>query len=223
MYITRRHAGRSTFFYEESIFETFEDAKKYVDHITDEEDETFVTEIVSYVVGSYESWEDKQVWFYNNKGELITTAEERASFSSSRTIHSPTFKVGDLVVVPAFCKNKYGLDEDIVGVVGESTPEQIASGEKDISDVPDYDYTVYYITETGQIDHVHPDGRGVLEFEGDLPRELEFLSILRDHIIGKKRIANDIYKRIWSRDVNLRNIVWVDWGQDKDIVRILSE
>ena len=216
----------SRIYYSESIFESFNEAEKFVKHISEEEEDAFFSEIVSYVVGSYTPDEEQQVWYFDKKGELIVDGpkmEKEQRLKMTEMDERAKYKIGDFVFLRAFPWNKYSsVYKDVIGVISESPPKKRPYyGEDGELAGVESSYTLFFIDDDGILDHCHAEERSLLSFEGELPDELEFLKVFRNHITGKNKISHNVCDKIWESKPIFKKVAIADWGQDMKIVKIL--
>ena len=226
LYIARVHAQREyswCCYHEESLFDSYAGAHKFLVEVLEDEDESCIGEIVQFTVNSRTPWDETVTWTFDNRGRRLQTYDPAREHDGciviegedcGRTICkepkpeslSGKYKVGDLVFVKASPWNKHGFSIDIIGVIGWA-PIGYEEWFADTKDKYGWNnaYTVHFIL-SGCLDHVHIVERGIEPFEGALPDNLAFLRRLSAHFQGRRPIPDDLLKAISSGDVFIEKV-----------------
>lgn len=213
--------GRS--FYEEAVFDTFEAANAFIQEISEEDQDCFLSEIVSYPTNSTEPWDDKQTWTFDRKGNLLRTYDARKEEAECKAIeedgckillrepkpetYTQRYKVGEIVFIRAFPWNAVSpVSEDTIGVIA-TTPkvyeEWIAEG-KDKYDW-DNSYVIYCIG-SGYLYHIHVEEPGIELFTSELPGNLIFLKDLSQVFRGKQLIKKEVLDEIFAGNIFVEKV-----------------
>ncbi len=220
-YIARKyyaHGHGSQTIYEEGIFDSYELAYKFIEEISEEDDEQFLSEIVSCQINDNEPWESDQLWTFDRKGKLVRFHDtnkigenchivEHEEYREVFTEPEPKsytgkFKIGDIVTIRAFPWNwESQIPEDTIGVI-INTPIHYDEWRKHENSKYGWDntYVIDYIRD-GYLDHMHIKEDGLSLFQKDIPENFSFLKQLSDHYKGKLVIKGDVFK-----DINDGNI-----------------
>jgi len=215
-YIARKYVGREIggkYLYEEGIFSSYESAYDFIQEISEEDEDCFLSEIVSYPIDSTSPWDHDKYWIFDRKGKLLHSYDVDKRYDNCKVVdhdgyksihpepepesYTGKFKEGDLVFVRAFPWNKYSYRYfDMIGVV-VSTPvhyEVWISDEKDKYDWGN-DYVIYFVL-SGYLDHIHVEERGIEHFQEELPDNLEILKYLSAHFQGANIFKDGILEKI---------------------------
>jgi hypothetical protein len=199
----------------EVIFDSFRKAENFIKNNSDlkcsfEEMKSIRMEIISTVVNNLYPWKNNTYWNYDLKGRLIPDRYPGYQLFDKR--FSKEFKgkydFGELVFIKALPWNKFshrGLDT--IGVISYKPlklDKWIKSGEKAKEWLPLY--TVEYINTDGYLDHDHCFEQGIIKFKKELPKDLTFLKILRNHYLGKSSIEESALKKIYNCEMMVRNV-----------------
>ncbi len=206
-------SNHSKSFYEEGFFRSYEAANKFIQEISEEDHDRFLSEIVSYILDDYEPWENEQTWTFDRKGQIVNFEDTQKRHNSChvrdhngyKTFHfepEPNsfinkFEIGDIVVVRAFPWNwESPIPEDIIGVI-VNTPVVYDEWVKGGNDKYEWDNTyVTYNIRDGYLDHIHTTEKGLKLFENEIPESLYFIGQLSEHFKGNIVIDEEILKDI---------------------------
>ncbi len=225
-YIARKfvtNEGRSKCYYEEGIFSTYELAYEFIKIISKEEDDSFLTEIVSYPIDSHTPCDGRDVYTFNRKGELLITHKAENRFDNCYVVeedgyntvykkydpesYTGKYKIGDIVFIRAYPWNKASPTyKDTVGVISAvplSFDEWVASG----NDKHTWDnaYVIDFIRD-GYLGHWHVEERGIAFFNEDIPDNFKFLKLLSDHYQTGKTLSNEVLDGIIYGDIFIENV-----------------
>ena len=92
--------GGARHYYEEEIFDNYDAAHSFIQNISEEDEDFFLSEIVSCKLNDTYSKYDKEVHIFNKNGVLIWS--NNSPHSSSKKKFSGKFSVGDIVILQAF-------------------------------------------------------------------------------------------------------------------------
>lgn len=222
-YIARKfltNEGGAKYYYEEGIFSTYESAYEFIRIISKEEDDFFLSEIVSYPTDSHTPCDGQDVYTFDRSGELLITHKAENKFDNCcvaenntvRKKHDPEsytgkYKVGDIVFIRAYPWNEASPTyKDTIGVISAvplSFDEWIASGNEKHT----WDNT--YVTDCirdGYLGHWHVEERGIAFFNDDLPDNFKFLKLLSDHYQTGKTLSDEVLDGIIHGDVFIENV-----------------
>lgn len=182
---------------EESVFDKFEKAKKFLDSLWEEDDDpnskysmSFRNIIIELPLNIEDSWEHTREWIYSLDGKLLKQHPCEDDSKTSFELHSyeELFSVGEIVEIKPTLDNEAYVHPDFpdgeeFGVIGE-TPvnknEWKASG-KPLSDW-DPAYIVYFIDIAGGLEHIHLEEERLIKLSRTLPGELGFLKLFSEHL-----------------------------------------
>ena len=215
-YIARKfyaHNYGSQTIYEEAIFESYELAYKFIEEISEEVHDRFLSEIVSYQLNDDEPWDRDQIWTFDRKGQLIRFYDAQTADENCHVIEHDGYKevftepepesytgkfiVGDIVKVRAFPWNMESpIPEDTIGVI-VNTPIHYSEWLKQEKSKYGWDnsYVIDFIRE-GYLDHMHIKEEGLELFIEEIPKKLSFIKKLSDHYKGKTIIKDNIFRDI---------------------------
>lgn len=211
-YYADNHGSRTI--YEEGIFESYGLAYKFIEEISEEDHDRFLSEIHSYQINDNEPWERDQRWTFDRKGKLLQHHDTHnwrgdchvIEENGCKTYHPEPipdsfegkFKVGDIIIVKAFPWNwESPIPEDTIGVIIK-TPIHYDEWRKQEKSKYGWDntYVIDYIRD-GYLDHMHIKENGLSSLTKEIPGNLIFLKQLSDHYKGRIRIKEDILKDIY--------------------------
>ncbi|MGB5684301.1 MAG: hypothetical protein WBM35_00705 [Candidatus Electrothrix sp.] len=200
---------------EEAIFPTFKLAKKFLGSLedkdaTDKDCILYRTEIVEYKLDNTDTYERK--YTYSIKGELI---EELGKLNdNSEPIQHECiykYKIGDIVFVLPKIKNKYSPSTNgAYGVIVEVPTEH---SEKE----NDFEYTIYYITENGFLDHCHAIEQTITTPDVTLPNKLRFLYLYSKYLRKEGTLTDTLISEIINKDIFVKNIKRFDFSKNSII------
>lgn len=200
---------------EEAIFPTFELAKKFLGSLedkdaTDKDCILYRTEIVKYKQGNTDSCEQK--YTYSIKGELIEKSDKLKDNSEAiqdECIYK--YKIGDIVFVLPKIKNKYSPSTN--GTYGVIVEVPTGHSEKE----NDFEYTIYYITENGFLNHCHAIEQTITTPEVTLPNELRFLYLYSEYLRKEGALTDTLISEIINKDIFVKNIKRFDFSKNSII------
>ncbi len=193
--------------YEEGSFSSYESAYEFIQEISEEDEDCFSSEIVSYVIDSHEPWEQEKHWIFDRKGNLLHKFTSDNKHTCTNNIYTGQFNVGDLVFIKAFPWNTYSYrSTDIIGVVVTCpvSHECWVSNGND-KDEWNSEYVIDFI-RSGYLDHIHIKEQGIEKFHGILPQEHTFLRCLSKHYQGYKVFKNGIAEQIINGKMFIGNV-----------------
>jgi hypothetical protein len=225
-YIARKyysHPQGAQSIYEESIFDSYESAYKYILSISEEDYDRFICEIISLVIGDKESYENEIRWTFDRKGKLIReyNAKERRDhgtvikqdgyetvrYEPQPNNYSGKFNVGELVSIRAYpWAQESHMPEDTLGVIAQ-TPTLYKKWIEKGNDKYEWDseYVIDYIRD-GYLTHMHISEKHITLKGVSLPEELAFLGILSEHLKGTKLIDKDILIQIYNGEIFVEKV-----------------
>ena len=120
--------------YEEGVFSSYKSAYEFILEISEEDDDRFLSEIVSYIIDDKEPWENDQKWVFDKCGQLIRHFDTQKWRSESHKVEengcisyyrepipesfNGKFAIGDLVIVKAYPWNEASnIPYDTIGVI----------------------------------------------------------------------------------------------------------
>ncbi len=194
---------------EEAIFLSFNEAKNFLKTLEDKDAEgdyllLFRTEILEYSIGNTEIYSQK--WTYSIKGELLDSispghyTQETDSF-----INTGKYSIGDIVYIVPEIQNKlspsikgtYGVIVE-VPLVQDPTVENEEESRKE--------YTIYYITENGLLDHLHAVESALRVPKAEVPNEFKFLELYAKYFKKEKKCPDALIAQLLNEDVFIKNI-----------------
>lgn len=216
LYIARKYYsygyGLKTI-YEEGLFDTYDLAYRFIEDISEEDHDRFLSEIVSVILNNSEPWESDQLWTFDRKGKLIRFYDSQnrgenihvVEYDGYREIYEEPdpdsytgkFNVGDIVNIKAFPWNwESRVPEDTIGVIAQ-IPIHYNVWRKQNKCKYGWDnaYVIYYIRE-GYLDHMHIKEEGLSVFQKEIPEKYSFIMVLSDHYNDKLIIKDEILKEI---------------------------
>lgn len=210
-------------YYEEAIFDTYEAANTFIQEISEEDDDRFLSEIVSYPTNSTEPWDDTQTWTFDRKGCLLHVYDARKEEAECKVIekdgckimlrepqpqtYTGKYEVGNIVFIRAFPWNKESpVSEDTIGVIA-TTPthfeEWLSRGENKYD--WDNSYVIFCI-RSGYVDHIHVEESGIESYTNEVPDNLIFLRDLADHFRGKEILKKEVMKEVFAGNVFVEKV-----------------
>lgn len=193
IYIVRKFIqieGGSRHYYEEEVFSDHMRALKFVKLISDEEDNFFLSELVTCKLDNEDVDNEKEVQIFDYKGCLLYQSFQ--SDGNYRT--SKFFSIGDIVKLSPFPWNQHSPTHvETIGVVSK-TP----AADED-------EYIVDYIRD-GFIGHWHSTASALEEFSGRIPANLIFLAELADHYKGVKLIPEKTLSAVYNCEVFIEKV-----------------
>ncbi len=194
-------------YYEEGVFSSYNLAYDFIQEISEEEDDDFLSEIVVYETDSHEPWDHEKRWIFDRKGILLHEEGSDDNTTDSKILYTGKFKVGDLVFVKAFPWNKYSYrSTDITGVIiacPVSFDNWVSSGND--KNEWDSEYVIDFV-RSGYLDHIHIKEQGIEIFSGKLPSEYSILQYLSKHYRGHKVFKNGIADKIINGKMFIGNV-----------------
>jgi|GEM_PF-6723650 len=198
---------------EEAVFSSFEAAQEFLKTLHDEKatDKDFIlfrTEIIEHKIGNTDSYERK--WTYSIKGELIEEVTKSEDVSEEDKIkYTYKYKIGDIVYILPKVKSKFSPSiNGTYGVIVEVPAEQ--SGKEN-----ELEYTIYYITENGFLNHLHAVEKSILLLEGALPSELKFLHLFSNYLRKEGKLDDMLVSEAINEEVFVKNIKIFNFSKEK--------
>ncbi len=203
---------------EEKGFTDYSEALKYLSEEFFEEeddDESFIkdyfAEIVEYDIQNKEIVINKTR--FNCLGEVFATLKDT---SNSQFLHqqeikkdfSPTFNIGDIVVLKNKSKSSISLFDETIGVV-TSVPQTYSEWKKEYNlpdDCWEPNYIVEFIKDSGYLEHCHPIEAEMELFDKKLPKELILLEKLSKHFRKEMVIDDKILYDLRAENIFALNI-----------------
>jgi hypothetical protein len=213
--------GRS--YYEEAVFDTFEAAKAFIQEISEEDHDCFLSEIVSYPTNSSEPWDDKQTWTFDRKGNLLHTYDARKEEAECKVIeeegckilfcepkpetYTQKFQVGEIVFIRAFPWNEVSpVSEDTIGVIA-TTPAPFEQWLSKGQDKYHWDNSyVIYCIRSGYVDHIHVEERGIESYTDEIPERLTFLKDLAQYFRGNELLKKEVMGEVFAGNVFVEKV-----------------
>lgn len=206
--------GGARHYYEEEIFDNYDAAHSFIQNISEEDEDFFLSEIVSCKLNDTYSKYDKEVHIFNKNGVLIWS--NNSPHSSSKKKFSGKFSVGDIVILQAFpWISSSPTHVSTIGVVAEVPiffDEWITLGKE----IKTWDGT--YVVESirdGYLGHWHATEESLELYCQDLPENLQFLKILSEHYMGEKAISSNILQDIKNGDIFVEKVKHFDFTRNK--------
>ncbi|MCP3933037.1 MAG: hypothetical protein GY705_28535 [Bacteroidetes bacterium] len=198
---------------EEAVFSSFEVARKFLKTLQDEEATDkdlilFRTEIIEYQIGSTDSYERK--WTYNIKGELVEEVTQSEDvLVEDEIICTCKYKTGDIVYILPKVKSKYSPStKGTYGVIVE-VPAGQSGKEKEL------EYTIYYITENGFLNHLHAIEKAIMLPEVALPFKLRFLHLFSNYLRKEGKLDSMLISEVINEEVFVKNIKTFSFSKEK--------
>ena len=211
-YIARKYVeqeGGARHFYEEGIFSSYERAYDFIIAISEEDEDCFLSEIVTYPLDSRTPCDGMDVFTFDRTGKLLHTEKaenrydncyiiEEGGYKDVYYIHDPAsytgkYKDGDIVFIRAFPGNRLSpTSKDTIGVIccaPDSFEKWVSAGNEYYT--WDNTYAVDCI-RNGYLGHCHVEEKGILPFAGEIPDNLKFLRILSEHYKGNKVLSPEV-------------------------------
>jgi hypothetical protein len=220
-YVAHNYGSRS--FYEEGLFGSYDSAYKFIERISEEDNDRFLSEIVSFITDDMEPWENAQTWTFDRKGKLIRFYDPQKKYINCRVVEHDGYKTiyrepkpdsyksqyttGDIVLVKAFPWNVNSpTHEDTIGVVA-NTPIPYEEWMSNGNDKYEWDnrYVINFIGN-GYLDHMHLTESSLELYLKELPNNIYFIKHLSDHFKGHIKIDKTILKEIFSGKVFVERV-----------------
>jgi hypothetical protein len=203
---------------EESIFDSFEKAQIFLSTLREEydpedlNDPHFRHEIIKKPLNSNDAWKLTKTWVYKIDGNLLLEYPNENTDKNDFDLYNyeGLFKVGEIV------KIKNSMDEpnlsnfvnDNYGVVSE-TPINKEAWKLEENSLDEWDgaYLVWFITENGNVSHLHLRERALSQLTSALPEQYVFLNNISKYFrkdCGEKE-AEEILKAM-SEDVFVQKV-----------------
>ena len=201
VYIVRKFVaieGGARHYYEEEVFDKYQLALNFLNNISNEDDDFFLSEIVTCSINNEDIDKDKEVKLFDFRGNLL------CSFPQSNNVSRATglFELGDIVRVAPFPWNQYS--PTYVGTIGVVTEIPILLAKQaaatNADPTCDNNYVVDYI-RAGYLGHWHVDERAIQEYTKPLPDNLIFLKLLSEHYKGGKVISEKNLRDAYTGDL----------------------
>lgn len=230
-YIVRKFIaieGGARHYYDEGIFSSYDAAFNFVKQISEEDDDRFLSEIVSYPLDSISPDNDKEVFTFDRKATLLITYDAKKIYDNCHVAQEDGYKivyknpepesftgkfsVGDLVFIRAFPWNGVSPTSiDTIGVIA-ATPTFFDEWTINGNDKYKWDnaYVVNYIRD-GYIGHWHVEEKGMTFFNEKLPDNLKFLMILANHYLNNETISEATMKEILAGNIFIENVTHFDF------------
>ncbi len=209
LYIVRKFVnieGGAKHFYEEEIFDTYQLAFNFMKRISDEDEDIFLSEIVTFYINNKHYDEEKETQIFNRQGNLIFEQKNDEQINIVNTF-TGKFSIGDIVRLPPFPWNNFSPTcIETIGVVSK-TPisiEEWQASEKDIASWDD-NYIVEYIRD-GYLGHWHVKEDGIEFYKKELPDNLLFLNKLSQHYLNIELLPAEILKKIHNGNIFIEKI-----------------
>lgn len=209
MYIARKYIaieGGARHFYEEEIFDSYEFAYSFIKNISEEEDDAFLSEIVSCNLNGFSCKNRKEIFVFDRLGVLVwkNTPIEKIDPGD---IYTGRFSLGDIVKVHPFPWNAASPTcVETIGVVGsvpapfdEWMPSEDEEWVSSDGSKEQWDGTyIVYCVRNGYLAHWHILEEGMDIYREELPENLCFLKILANHFLKIKCLPEKVYKEIYE-------------------------
>jgi hypothetical protein len=209
LYIARKFVaieGSARHIYEEEIFDSYEAAFKFIKSISEEEEDFFLSEIVSCVLNDVESCNEKENYIFDKKGDLVWSNNVSKSPLLPDSFVGK-FSIGEIVKLCAFPWDPFSPTYvSTIGVVSQlpvSLDEWLMGGND--KNHWDNNYVVEYIRD-GYLGHWHVKECSLESFRQELPDKLQFLQILAAHYLELKILPEKIYKDIQCGNVFIEKV-----------------
>lgn len=197
--------GGARHIYEEEIFDSYEAALHFIHTISEEDEEFFLSEIVSCMLNDTSSQNDKEIHIFDRKGALIWSS--RALDSSSAKHFTEKFSVGDIVKLNSFpwasSSPTYVSTIGVISQVPIPLDKWMALGNK--KDFWDNTYVVESI-RNGYLGHWHATENSLELYCHHLPENLLFLKILSEHYLGQKTIPDNVFQEIQNGHIFIEKV-----------------
>ncbi len=211
-FIVRKYIGKEDggkYIYEESVFDSYDSAYAFVKEISEEDEDCFISEIVSYETNSTSPWDNEKKWTFDRTGKLLHSFDATNTNSKDPNPKSFTgkFKVGDTVLVKPFPWNSLSYKfKEVIGVIA-TTPISFEEWLSEGKDKYDWDntYVIDYI-RAGYLDHIHIEEKGIEFYKDPLPLNLSFLKHLSEHFQGANIFKKGLYEDIIDGKVFLESV-----------------
>ncbi len=215
--------GGARHYYEEGVFNSYDTAYNFIKQISEEEDDIFLSEIVSYPLNSGSPCDEKKVVTFDRKGNLILKYDATKIYDNCHVVKkddykivyknpepesfTDKFKVGDFVLIKAFPWNAASPTcVDTIGVIVRAPvffDEWVANGNDKYE--WDNEYVVDYI-RNGYLGHWHVQEKGLKIFNRKLPENLKFLKLLENHYLKRKEIPEESLSEILDGNIFIENV-----------------
>ncbi len=203
---------------EEAVFFSFDEARKFLQSIEDKEAEgndllLFRIEILEYAIGQNDSYLQK--WTYSIKGELIDTFTPSHYTPETDCFNCMgRYRVGDIVYIVPRIENK--LSPSIKGTYGVvvETPIIRETIKVKKEEKPRKEYTIYFITENGLLDHLHTVESTLCIPKVGVPDEFKFLEFYAKYLKKEKQLPDTLIEQVLNEIVFIKNIKIFDFRNE---------
>ncbi|HID69900.1 MAG TPA: hypothetical protein EYP35_05420 [Desulfobacterales bacterium] len=193
IYVVRKFVsieGGARHYYEEEVFSSFQRAFKFMKLISEEEDDFFLSELITCCLDNNNIDVEKDVQIYDYKGRLLFASTQVSDVCQSKK----SFSIGDIVKISPFPWNQQSPTCVPTICVVSKTP--VASDEE---------YIVDYIRD-GFLGHWHVEGAALKEHGEDMPENLVFLTELANHYKGIKSIPEKTLNAVYKGEIFVEKV-----------------
>ncbi len=197
-----------------------------------EDNDIFLSEIISYGINDTSPWDDERIWTFDRKARLIhcfTACEQDGYCENTRDgsvspdphNYAAKFAIGDIVLIAPFPWNKESpTSENVIGVIGQMPIpfDEWVSWGNDKSEWDDT-YVIYRILG-GYLQHIHVRERGIQPYKDILPDNLMFLKDLSDQFRGKRILREEALEKVLEGKIFVEKVRYLrpadyttEWGK----------
>lgn len=203
---------------EEAVFLTIEEANNFLTTLFDKDAEgkdflLLRIEIIECSLRKTDAY--SQRWVYNVRGELLDTLPPKNNDPDTAGLKSnDDFEIGDIIYIIPKVEN--GLSPSTKGTYGVivETPSVHEQAKTVGGEDKNIQYTVYIITDSGLLDHVHTFRATLCKPNVKIPTEYRILELISKHLKNEKLLSESIIIKLLNEDIFVKNIKLFDFNSE---------